>query len=231
MPPPPWCERCCDAAISSHGCDGRTIVTGNASSSWRVRNHRSHWVLATKGYAVASINYRYLQQADFPAQIEDCKAAIRWLRANAKKYNFDADHIGVMGGSAGGHLVALLGTTGNVKDFDGYGGNTDQSSKVQCVIDLFGPLGIPKDGGGRNGEIIPHISKDSAPFFIVHGDADKTVPINHSEQITAALKKAGVEVTFERIAGAGHGGKEFQTPALHKQYLEFFDKHLKKAAK
>ena len=95
--------------------------------------------LATKGYAVASVNYRLSQHAVFPAQIEDCKAAIRWLRANAAKYHIDADHIGVWGGSAGGHLVALLGTTGGVKDLEGNGGHLDQSSRVQCVVDWFGP--------------------------------------------------------------------------------------------
>ena len=76
-------------------------------------------VLMDRGFAVASINYRYSKQAVFPAQINDCKAAIRWLRANAKKYKIDADHIGVMGASAGGHLVALLGTSGGVKELEG----------------------------------------------------------------------------------------------------------------
>src|SRR6185295_6679368 len=71
-----------------------------------------------RGYAVASINYRLSGHAVFPAQIEDCKAAIRWLRAHAKEYGYDADRIGVWGASAGGHLVALLGTTSDVKDFD-----------------------------------------------------------------------------------------------------------------
>ncbi|HKB42657.1 MAG TPA: alpha/beta hydrolase, partial [Gemmataceae bacterium] len=92
--------------------------------------------LAGKGYLVASINYRLLQHGEFPAQIEDCKAAIRWLRANAKKYNLDPDRIGVMGASAGGHLVALLGTSGHVKDLEGKGGNAEQSSRVQAVVDL-----------------------------------------------------------------------------------------------
>ena len=102
--------------------------------------------LAAKGYAVASINYRFSQHAVFPAQIEDCKAAIRWLRANAAKYHLDADHIGVWGASAGGHLVALLGTTGGVKELEGKGGNLDQSSRVQCVVDWFGPTDFVDDG-------------------------------------------------------------------------------------
>ncbi len=95
--------------------------------------------LAAKGFAVASVGYRLSQHALFPAQIEDCKAAIRWLRANAKKYNFDPDHVGAWGGSAGGHLVALLGTTGGMKELEGKDGNLDQSSKVQCVLDWYGP--------------------------------------------------------------------------------------------
>ena len=101
---------------------------------------------AAKGYAVASINYRLSQHAIFPAQIEDCKAAIRWLRANAAKYNLDPDHIGVWGASAGGHLVALLGTTAGVKELEGQGGNLDQSSRVQCVVDWFGPTDLTTMG-------------------------------------------------------------------------------------
>ncbi len=183
--------------------------------------------LAGKGYLVASINYRLLQHGEFPAQIEDCKAAIRWLRANAKKYNLDPDRIGVMGGSAGGHLVALLGTSGHVKDLEGKGGNEEQSSRVQAVVDLFGPLGIPS-GNREKGNVLRYITKDTPPFLIVHGDADPTVPIRQSERLTEALKKAGVEVRFERKEGAGHGGPAFRNDEARKMYEEFFDKHLKK---
>ncbi len=155
--------------------------------------------LVGKGYAVASINYRLSQHAVFPAQIEDCKAAIRWLRANAAKYHLDPDHIGVWGASAGGHLVALLGTTGGVKDLEGNGANLDQSSRVQCVIDWFGPTELTTMGeqgdkpgspvalliGGlvqenrekaRKASPLTYVSKDSAPFLIMHGDKDNLVP-------------------------------------------------------
>jgi dienelactone hydrolase len=98
-------------------------------------------------YAVANINYRLSQHAVFPAQIEDCKTAIRWLRANAKKFGLDPDHIGAWGPSAGGHLVALLGTTGGVKELEGTGGNLDQSSRVQCIVDWFGPTDLATMGG------------------------------------------------------------------------------------
>lgn len=95
--------------------------------------------MVTKGYAVASIEYRFSQKAIFPAQIQDCQAAIRWLRANSKKYKFDVDKVGVVGGSAGGHLSALVGTSGGKKAFVPIGGNEEQSDKVQCVCDIFGP--------------------------------------------------------------------------------------------
>lgn len=184
--------------------------------------------MTAKGYAVASINYRYLEHGDFPAQIEDCKAAIRWLRANAKKYNFDSEHIGVMGASAGGHLASLLGVASDAKDLEGQGGNAEQSSKVQAVVSLFGPLGIPSRNRAK-GQVLPYVTKDDAPFMLVHGDADKTVPFSQSEKLDEALKKAGVEVTFVPIKGAGHGGAQFQSAEMNEKYQAFFDKHLKKS--
>jgi acetyl esterase/lipase len=93
------------------------------------------------GFVVASINYRLSSEAPFPAQIEDCKAAIRWLRAHAKNYNIDVNRVGVWGASAGGHLAALVGTTGDIKDFD-KGDNLDQSSAVQAVCDWYGPTDL-----------------------------------------------------------------------------------------
>ncbi len=95
--------------------------------------------LATRGYIVASINYRFSNEAIFPAQIHDSKAAIRWLRAHADEYHIDPDRIGVWGDSAGGHLVALLGTSGGNKELEGEEGNPTFSSSVQCVCDFYGP--------------------------------------------------------------------------------------------
>jgi acetyl esterase/lipase len=100
--------------------------------------------LLEHGYAVAAVNYRLSQHAKFPAQIEDCKAAIRHLRANAKKYKLDADRFGVWGSSAGGHLVALLGTSGGVNELEGDGKHKDVSSRVQCVVNWFGPTDLTK---------------------------------------------------------------------------------------
>jgi acetyl esterase/lipase len=200
---------------------------------------------ATKGYAVAAINYRFSQHAIFPAQIQDCKAAVRWLRANAKKYGLDRDHIGAWGGSAGGHLVALLGTTAGVKEFEGPGGNADQSSRVQAVVDWFGPTDFLTVGakdtrtkllGGdpqtnpekaRKASPMTYVSKDAAPFLIMHGDQDNTVPIAQSETFADALKQAGADVTFVVVKGGKHGGALFTNAESMKLIEDFFDKHLK----
>jgi acetyl esterase/lipase len=204
-----------------------------------------------KGYAVASINYRLSQHAKFPAQIEDCKAAIRWLRAHAKMYHLDPDHIGVWGASAGGHLVALLGTSGDVKDLDGRDGPTGQSSRVQAVVDWFGPTDVTRMGGAHNrpdspeGRLIggpvqenkekaeranpiAYVSKDDPPFLILHGDKDPTVPFNQSELLADALRKAGVDVTLCPVKGAGHGGREFASEENRRLVEAFFEKHLKR---
>ncbi len=122
-----------------------------------------------RGYAVASINYRLSGDAIFPAQIEDCKAAIRWLRAHAKDYNLDPRRIGVAGASAGGHLVALLGATGHLKDFD-VGENLDQSSAVQAVNDLFGPTDLHQmDAHALPGARLVHDAPSSPESRLVGG--------------------------------------------------------------
>jgi acetyl esterase/lipase len=207
----------------------------------------------SEGYAVASINYRLSQHAKFPAQIEDCKAAIRWLRANAKMYNLNPGRFGVWGASAGGHLVALLGTSGDVKDLEGKGGTPEQSSRVQAVVDWFGPTDFTKMGGTHDqpqspealllgGPVqenkdkaaranpISYVSHDDPPFLIMHGDKDNTVPFDQSELLDKALRSAGVAVTFQPVKGAGHGGRAFTSDENRKLVEEFFNKHLKKAS-
>ena len=204
-----------------------------------------------QGYAAASINYRLSQHAIFPAQIEDCKAAIRFLRAKAEKYNIDPNRIGVWGASAGGHLVALLGTTGDVKEFD-KGPNLQVSSRIQAVCDFFGPTDLTKMSlfpssmdhdapdspeskliGGpvqenketcKRANPITYVSKGDPPFLICHGDKDMLVPHNQSELLYDALKKAGVNVKFHTVKGGGHG---FRDPEADRMVQEFFDKFLK----
>jgi acetyl esterase/lipase len=134
------------------------------------------------------------------------------------------------GASAGGYLAALLGTAGDARDLEGKGGNPEQSSKVQAVLDIFGPTGI-RGGDAKRDNVLNYVSKDDPPFLIVHGDADKTVTLAASERLTEALKKAGVEVNLVVMKGAGHGGPQFSDEAARKLYLEFFDKHLRRGTR
>jgi acetyl esterase/lipase len=206
-----------------------------------------------EGYAVASINYRLSQHAIFPAQIEDCKTAMRWLRANAEKYGLDPQRFGAWGASAGGHLVALLGTAGDVNEFD-KGENLNVSSRVQAVCDFFGPTDFLKMadspskmkhddanspeskliGGAilenkeacRRANPITYVTKDDPPFLIVHGDADPLVPHNQSQLLYEAFQKASVQAKLYIVKGGGHGG--FKDPTIEKMVDEFFDTHLMK---
>jgi len=211
------------------------------------------------GYVVACISHRFSGEAVFPAQIEDCKAAIRFLRANAANYSIDGGHIGVWGESSGGHLSALLGTSGDVKDLEGQvGGNLGVSSRVQCVVDYCGPSDFTKFEGQATwvkvddpkspvcqlvgglladrkelvarANPITYITKDDPPFLVAHGDKDNAVPFNQSELLVDALRKAGVDVTFEAIKGGGHNFGPAQYERLVPIVLAFFDKHLKGAA-
>ena len=204
--------------------------------------------MATGQYVGASVGYRLSGEAIWPAQIHDCKAAIRWLRANAEKYSIDPQRIGVWGGSAGGHLVNMLGTSGDVKELEGDCGSPEQSSRVSCVVPFCGPTNFlaPKrfEGGKRPSAVdlllggtieekqdlakqaspITYVSPDDPPFLIVHGTADRTVPFEQAEMFDDALRKAGVDVTFVKIVGGGHGiGGE----AVHQRVRAFFDKHLR----
>lgn len=202
-----------------------------------------------RGYAVASINYRLSQHAIFPAQIEDCKAAVRWLRAHAAEYRLDPNRFAAWGGSAGGHLAAMLGTTGDVKEFE-VGENLGVSSRVQAVVDYFGPTDLLQMDAHRlpNGMIhdtpdspesklvggpvqqnkdkvakanpITYVTKSSPPFLICHGDADPIVPHHQSELLVDALKKAGVPVTFYTVKGGGHGGwNDPNVPRMTHEFL------------
>lgn len=208
------------------------------------------WLLR-EGYAVASINYRLSQHAIFPAQIEDCKAAVRFLRANAPKYQLDPDRFGVWGASAGGHLAAMLGTTSDLRAFD-RGAHTTVSSRVHAVVDWFGPtdftlmnkfpgamdhdapdspesqlIGGPVQENrdkAQKANPVTYVTAEDPPFLIMHGDKDPLVPVNQSQLLEAALRKAGVPVVLHVIAGAGHG---FQGDEPLRLVREFFAQKLK----
>jgi len=202
------------------------------------------WVLG-KGYALASIGYRLTDAAVFPAQLDDCKAGIKWLKKNGAKFGVDADRIVVWGSSAGGHLVAMLGTTGDPED---------PSDDIDGVIDWFGPtelltmqeqrtLPVHLDAnapdsfeskliGGtlqenpekaKAASPISHVSKDDAPILIFHGDRDPLVPLKQSHTFMKALEKVAVPVSLVVIEGAGHGGPAFQRESARKVILDFLN--------
>lgn len=208
---------------------------------------------AARGYFTVTVEYRLSGEAIFPAAIEDCKAAVRWIRANAEKYGVDPDRIGAWGHSAGGHLSALLGTSGGIAELEGTGGNAEQSSRVQCVVDCFGPtdfLALVKQrpenrpGGHPEADFLggkieeneerarlaspaTHASADDPPFLILHGTEDPVVPFEQSEILAGALKDAGADVTFVSVEGGGHGWAPNAEADARVQ--AFFDRHLKGA--
>lgn len=188
-------------------------------------------LLIERGYAVASINYRLAPEFRFPAQIEDCKCAVRFLRAHSAQLHIDRNRIGAFGESAGGHLVALLGLTDETAGFEGNGGWQKESSRVQAVADLFGPsdlntshwdfkdhseyiwtaknvFGATRDDDPVLARASPvnYISKDAPPFFILHGNLDNVVPISQSIELYDKLKTAGDSVTLLIVTNFAHGG-------------------------
>jgi acetyl esterase/lipase len=204
--------------------------------------------LADEGYVAAAVGYRLAPKNKWPAQIEDVKTAVRFLRKNAEKYGIDPARIAAMGFSAGGHLAALLGTTDTEAGFDGklY---RDQSSRVQCVVDFFGPADLtlytetpgieaamfkPFLGTSyrnnpdvyKKASPIEHVTKDDPPFLIVHGTADIIVPIIHSERLHERLTKAGVKSELITVKGAGHGWTGKDAVSTTAATLEFLSKNL-----
>ncbi len=186
--------------------------------------------LAQQGYVAVTVTYRLAPKFQFPAAIYDVKAAVRWLRANAKKYSIDPERIGVTGGSAGGHLAQFLGVTGDAKQFEGDGGNPEQSSKVACVVNYYGPSDFTKSYGKSvdAAEVLPlwlggnldqarqkHImasplywvTPDAAPTLCIHGTDDKYVNHEQAVWLVDKLKAAGVEAELLTLQGAGHGFK------------------------
>lgn len=207
--------------------------------------------LAERGYVAATVEYRLAPKYQFPAQVYDVKAAVRWMRANAARYHVDPQRIGVTGGSAGGHLVHFLGVTGDVKRFEGDGGNPDQSSRVACVVSYFGPSDFTKSYGKSvdAAEVLPlflggnldqqrqrHIDSsplywvtpNAAPTLAIHGTKDNYVAHEQAVWMVDRLKTAGVEAELLTLEGAGHGFQGEDAKRADEAMFTFFDRHLKK---
>lgn len=213
----------------------------------KAENHAIWGDLMRRGYAVATINYRLSGDAKWPAQIEDCKSAIRFLRAHAGEHRIAPDRIAVWGSSAGGHLAALVGASGGAKEFD-VGEYLDQSSAVSCAVDLFGPAdfetmpqfrrpdspearlwGRPTSEAlemARSASPIRYLSSATPPILILHGDADEVVSLEQSRQFHAAMRKAGAPGELVILPGVGHSHVEVWM-RKRDDILGFFQRHLR----
>lgn len=205
--------------------------------------------LAQNGFIAVTVSYRLAPKYQFPAAVHDTKAAVRWLRTNSKKYNIDPDRIGTTGGSAGGHLALFLGVTGDVKEFDG-DQNAGPSSKVSCVVNVYGPSDFTKSYGKSvdaaevlplwlGGDLKTHlkthlrasplywVTPNAAPTLCIHGTVDKYVHHEQSKWLVEKMKAAGVEADLLLLEGAGHGFKGADAEKADKAMIEFFNKRLK----
>ena len=208
--------------------------------------------LRSRGYLVAAVNYRLAPDYKFPAQIEYVKCAVRFLRANAAAYGIDPARFGAWGGSAGGHLVALLGTTDASAKFEGDAGYADESSRVQAVVDMFGPIDLKALSLGdprfllvlfgtinRNAGIVKQanpitwVSSDDPPFLILHGENDELVPVSQSQILYDALLAKGIPATLVIVENAGHGFAPVggainpSRSEITGMVADFFDEYLK----
>ena len=225
--------------------------TKASAQSWAQR-------LAPLGYAVVGIEYRLSGVATWPAQIHDCKGAVRWIRAHAPEFGMDPDRIAGLGGSAGAHLVSMLGTTGDLPGvlvddvwvpLEGtVGGNLGVSSRIQAVVDLWGPSDLLHMGDYPRANVSPndatsveslmigaplqtvpyfastagplmHVTPDDPPMLIVHGTADDAVVFNQSEWFNDGLLQTGVSTLFVPIFGAGHGVSDNVTSPMVAHFL------------
>src|SRR5262245_10335421 len=221
---------------------------------WRMGNKRDlrGWIelLAQQGYVAASVGYRLAPDSTFPSQIEDCKTAVRFLRANADKYGIDKDRVAALGYSAGAHLVCLLGLTDEKAGFEAklY---PHESSRVQAVVDYFGPSDLAafgKDDSAQRSMLAPligkkyaedstahekaspirYVTKDAPPFLIFHGTKDWVVPIEQSRLLANRLKDVGVPVKLVEVPQEGHGWSRPVVNRTTDETLKFLADHLKK---
>ena len=201
----------------------------------KIHHRKVAQTLAAKGFVAASINYRLSGEAPFPAQIHDCKAAVRFLRANANKYGIDSDHIGAIGHSAGGHLVALLATSAGISELEGDGGNSEFSSAIQAVVPMGGQTDLmsertlnissDRDRGGiwrqflggsqkdtpetyRIASPLIHLDKTDPPCLIITGGNDDES--TRAERFRQQMRELNLQAELRIIDEAPHPFLETQ---------------------
>jgi acetyl esterase/lipase len=220
---------------------------------WAAGNKDGHtpqtWDVARKGYVGATVGYRFAPKHRWPAQIEDVKCAIRFLRANAEKYGIDRNRIGAVGFSAGAHLSMLLGTMDPPDGLEGEGGNPEQPSKVNAVVAFFGPTDLTtrdwpdasrklieqliggtreeKEEAFRKASPLTYVNAGDAPTLLIQGTKDRLVPHSQAYLMIDALSKAGVPGRLDMIAGADHGWGNPELQRTVDETYAFFEQHLK----
>lgn len=209
-------------------------------------------MLAENGYVAASVGYRLAPAARSPSQVEDVKCAVRFLRAKADELHIDKEHIGAIGFSAGGHLALMLGVADKSDALEGSGGYAKQSSRVQAVVNFFGPAELrgpspnpvaasilrtfiggsfkEKPKAYAKASPVTFISKDDAPVQTHHGTADPLVPYEQATILKEALDEAGVRNELHSVEGAGHGWRGAALEESLSKSLAWFDRHLKNAS-
>lgn len=204
------------------------------------------WIVE-HGFAVVAFNYRVTSEARWPAQIEDCKSAVRWARAHAGEYSLDADRFGAWGDSAGGHLAGMLGTAGEVRKFD-VGDHLEQSSAVSAACCVYPPMDFPHWGEVRNAEVeallggwvdevpevaaeaspITYVNGNTPPHLLIHGDADEIVAVEQSYLFKKAMDAAGRQCDLHILPGVGHqGDRVYPDENVKRWTLEFFRRNLR----
>jgi acetyl esterase/lipase len=229
-------------------CPGIVIIhgggwTGGDKAAKREINIGT--TLAAHGYVCLSINYTLATKdgpATWPENLHQCKTAVRWLRKNADRLHLDPDHIGAIGGSAGGQLVAMLGVTSPADGLDPKEPYGEFSCQVQAVVDLYGPINLmtwhdlsmlgkkrtEAPDLYRQASPITYLKKGQPPFLILHGTADTTVDIGQSKEFAAALAQAGIEHQLVIVEGAPHTfDLQPKQRDLRPVAIDFFDRHLK----
>ena len=230
------------------------VAGGSFAHSYKENYLQQRLEIAKAGYVVASMEYRTIPDGVFPQSVEDVKAAIRFLKANADEYGIDKERIAIMGESAGGYLVAMAGATNGTRDFD-KGENLSENSDVKAVIDIYGVTDFGEEGDFeipddieedyraiflsvkfwlndvRNDikvtNPISYISSKTPPFLLMHGDADTLVPPIQTEKLHKALIEKGIESTRYVVKGAGHSDEYWFQPEIIKIIIEFLNEKLK----
>ena len=212
--------------------------------------------LVEHGYAVASLDFHPASAARFPGQVHEIKAAIRFLRASARRYGYDARRIGILGASSGGHLAALVGTTNGQAELEGaLGDHPSESSAVQAIVSYFGAsnlttilaqstpfgLGIRKpalqrllgaqpeenEATAKLASPVFQVDASDPPLLMLHGDQDPQMPINQSHELQGQYESHGLESHLIVVHGAAHGGDVFFAPQNTERVAAFLDAHLR----